>query len=194
MSIAGYAGWPAYDTFLIVLLSGRPVYDPNPLRPNPNPKKPVSGSCRVHGLGRTLTPLLLYVFSLVMAIYNLSHNLLNNSCGHEHVTRNFLKNRLHPWQMLMIFRRYSLHFGRYSLSSLLVNFPSFYIEFFLYQKFKKYCLGKLRSSPWSELDGLRPETRIINEQLGKIITKGFLTVNSQPAVNGEKSDSPSVGE
>ena len=38
-------------------LSGRPVYDPNPLRPNPNPKKPVSGSCRVHGLGRTLTPL-----------------------------------------------------------------------------------------------------------------------------------------
>ncbi|XP_030938623.1 methylenetetrahydrofolate reductase 2-like [Quercus lobata] len=61
------------------------------------------------------------------------------------------------------------------------------------EKFKKYCLGKLRSSPWSELDGLQPETRIINEQLGKINTKGFLTVNSQPAVNGEKSDSPSVG-
>ena len=38
-------------------LSGRPVYDPNPLRPNPNPKKPVLGSCRVRGLGRTLTPL-----------------------------------------------------------------------------------------------------------------------------------------
>ncbi|KAL4650655.1 hypothetical protein ACB092_01G103900 [Castanea dentata] len=62
------------------------------------------------------------------------------------------------------------------------------------EKFKKYCLGKLRSSPWSELDGLQPETRIINEQLGKIIAKEFLTVNSQPAVNGEKSDSPSVGE
>ena len=44
VSIAGYAGWPAYDTFLIVSLSGRPVYDPNPLRPNPNPKKPVSCS------------------------------------------------------------------------------------------------------------------------------------------------------
>ena len=43
--------------FLIVLLSGRPVYDPNPLRPNPNPEKPVSGSCRVRGFGRTLTPL-----------------------------------------------------------------------------------------------------------------------------------------
>ena len=150
----------------------------------------------INGSNHNLVKLhvLLYVFSLVMAIYNLSHNLLNSSCGHEHVTRNFLKNRLHPWQMLMIFRRYSLHFGRNSLSSLLVNFPSFNIEFFLYQKFKKYCLGKLGSSPWSELDGLRPETRIINEQLGKIISKGFLTVNGQPAVNGEKSDSPSVGE
>ena len=51
------AGWPVYDPFLIVSLSGRPVYDPNSLRPNPNPKKPVLGSCRVHGLGQTLTPL-----------------------------------------------------------------------------------------------------------------------------------------
>ncbi|GLT68105.1 hypothetical protein SLA2020_403640 [Shorea laevis] len=63
----------------------------------------------------------------------------------------------------------------------------------IHEKFKKYCLGKLRSSPWSELDGLQPETRIINEQLGKINIKGFLTINSQPAVNGEKSSSPSVG-
>ena len=58
MFIAGYAGWPDYDTFFIVSFSGQPVYDPNPLRSNPNPKKPVSGSCRVHGLGQTLTPLL----------------------------------------------------------------------------------------------------------------------------------------
>ena len=57
VSIAGYAGWPVYDPFFIVSLSGRPVYDQNPLRPNPNPKKPVSGSCCVRGLGRTLTPL-----------------------------------------------------------------------------------------------------------------------------------------
>ncbi|KAG6579712.1 Methylenetetrahydrofolate reductase 2, partial [Cucurbita argyrosperma subsp. sororia] len=63
----------------------------------------------------------------------------------------------------------------------------------VYEKFMKYCLGKLRSSPWSELDGLQAETRIISEQLGKINMKGFLSINSQPAVNGEKSDSPSVG-
>lgn len=63
----------------------------------------------------------------------------------------------------------------------------------IYEKFMKFCLGKLRSSPWSELDGLQAETKIINEQLGNINLKGFLTINSQPAVNGAKSDSPTVG-
>ena len=48
---------PLYDMFFIVLHSGRPVYNPNLLRPNPNPQKPVSSLCHVHGLGRTLTPL-----------------------------------------------------------------------------------------------------------------------------------------
>ncbi|CAA0839299.1 Methylenetetrahydrofolate reductase 2 [Striga hermonthica] len=61
------------------------------------------------------------------------------------------------------------------------------------EKFMKFCLGKLRSNPWSELDGLQPETKIINEQLADINLKGFLTINSQPAVNGLKSDSPSFG-
>ncbi|KAJ6908840.1 hypothetical protein NC651_019039 [Populus alba x Populus x berolinensis] len=63
----------------------------------------------------------------------------------------------------------------------------------IYEKFKVYCLGKLKSSPWSELEGLQPETKIINEQLSRINLKGFLTINSQLAVNAEKSDSPSVG-
>ncbi|CAL9181759.1 unnamed protein product, partial [Musa hybrid cultivar] len=61
------------------------------------------------------------------------------------------------------------------------------------ERFMKFCLGKLRSSPWSELDGLQPETKIINEQLSQVNLKGFLTINSQPPVNGEKSDSPAVG-
>ena len=42
--IAGHVGQPVYDTFLIVSLSGRSIYDPSPLRPNPNPSKPVSCS------------------------------------------------------------------------------------------------------------------------------------------------------
>ncbi|KAK9725304.1 hypothetical protein RND81_05G135100 [Saponaria officinalis] len=61
------------------------------------------------------------------------------------------------------------------------------------EMFKNFCLGKLKSNPWSELDGLQPETKIIDEKLVDINTKGFLTINSQPAVNGEKSDSPTVG-
>ncbi|KAK9672132.1 hypothetical protein RND81_12G079000 [Saponaria officinalis] len=59
--------------------------------------------------------------------------------------------------------------------------------------FKNFCLGKLKSNPWSELDGLQPETKIIDEKLGNINMKGFLSINSQPAVNGESSDSPTVG-
>ncbi|CAM8947732.1 unnamed protein product [Rhodiola kirilowii] len=61
------------------------------------------------------------------------------------------------------------------------------------ERFAKLCQGELKSSPWSELEGLQPETKIIDEQLGSINSKGFLTINSQPAVNGEKSDSPTVG-
>ena len=57
MSIAGHAGWPTYDTFLIMSRLGWHVYDPNPLRPNPNPQKLVLGSCRVRRMGWTLTPL-----------------------------------------------------------------------------------------------------------------------------------------
>ncbi|KAK7356662.1 hypothetical protein VNO80_15937 [Phaseolus coccineus] len=63
----------------------------------------------------------------------------------------------------------------------------------IYERFRMCCIGKLRSNPWSELDGLQPETKIINEQLERINTKDFLTINSQPAVNGEKSDSPTIG-
>lgn len=58
----------------------------------------------------------------------------------------------------------------------------------------KYCLGQLKTSPWSDLDALQPETKIIDEQLASINLKGFLTINSQPAVNGAKSDSPSIGK
>ncbi|XP_062212821.1 methylenetetrahydrofolate reductase (NADH) 1 [Phragmites australis] len=61
------------------------------------------------------------------------------------------------------------------------------------ERFMNFCQGKLTSSPWSELDGLQPETKIIDDQLVKINQKGFLTINSQPSVNGEKSDSPTVG-
>ena len=59
VSITGYVGWPAYNTFLIVSLLGRPIYDPNSLKSNPNPKNPVSSLYRVHELGHVLTTLVL---------------------------------------------------------------------------------------------------------------------------------------
>ena len=40
--------------FRIIIVSR---VDPNPLRSNPNPKKPVLDLYRVRGLGRTLTPI-----------------------------------------------------------------------------------------------------------------------------------------
>lgn len=67
------------------------------------------------------------------------------------------------------------------------------MEFLHHQRFMNYCLGKLRTCPWSELDGLQAETKIIDDHLGGINSKGFLTINSQPAVNGAKSDAPLVG-
>lgn len=78
-------------------------------------------------------------------------------------------------------------------SSIWINHLTFFLCN-LWQRFMNYCLGKLQSSPWSELDGLQPETKIIDEKLANINLKGFLTINSQPAVNGEKSDSPTVGK
>ena len=54
-------------------LSSRPIYDPNPLRSNPNLKKPVSGLCRVHGLGRTLTPLIKYNTRVKSFVFYLFH-------------------------------------------------------------------------------------------------------------------------
>ena len=73
MSNVSITGWPTYDTFFIVSLSGWPVYDPNPLRFNHNPKKPVLGSCRVHGLGRTLTPLIKYNTRVKSFVFYLFH-------------------------------------------------------------------------------------------------------------------------
>ena len=55
VSVVGHAGWPAYDTFLIMLLSGQPFYDPNPLRSNPYSQKLMSCLCHVRGSGQTLT-------------------------------------------------------------------------------------------------------------------------------------------
>jgi methylenetetrahydrofolate reductase (NADPH) len=61
------------------------------------------------------------------------------------------------------------------------------------QVFQKHVRGEMDSTPWSEADDLNPETSIISSHLEKLIGKGWWTVASQPAVNGQRSDDKLVG-
>lgn len=45
----------------------------------------------------------------------------------------------------------------------------------------------MASLPWSE-DAPAPETSVISEHLARLNELGFLTINSQPAVNGAASN------
>lgn len=58
--------------------------------------------------------------------------------------------------------------------------------------FSKFCQGQLSALPWSDLPA-SSETSIISEQLARINELGFLTINSQPAVNGARSDDKQLG-
>lgn len=62
----------------------------------------------------------------------------------------------------------------------------------LYSIFGRYCRGELKQLPWSD-SPLSPETDAIKDQLVKINEKGFLTINSQPEVNGAVSTDEKVG-
>ncbi|EKM50042.1 uncharacterized protein PHACADRAFT_264540 [Phanerochaete carnosa HHB-10118-sp] len=53
--------------------------------------------------------------------------------------------------------------------------------------FAKFCLGKLPALPWSD-SSPSPETSVISGQLAKLNELGFMTINSQPAVDGVRSD------
>jgi methylenetetrahydrofolate reductase (NADPH) len=58
--------------------------------------------------------------------------------------------------------------------------------------FVKFCSAELPKLPWSEV-AVRPETMRINQDLIRMNRKGFLTINSQPQVNGVSSTDPDVG-
>lgn len=53
--------------------------------------------------------------------------------------------------------------------------------------FSKFCLGQLAALPWSDTTP-SSETTVIAQQLAKLNDLGFLTINSQPAVDGARSD------
>jgi len=62
----------------------------------------------------------------------------------------------------------------------------------VYDVFGDYILGKIPLLPWCE-QSLQPESFTIQEELAALNRKGFLTINSQPAVNGVPSDDPVFG-
>ena len=53
--------------------------------------------------------------------------------------------------------------------------------------FRSFCAGELKALPWSD-SGVAKETRVINTQLGLLNALGYLTINSQPAVDGAKCE------
>ncbi|MCO5565362.1 hypothetical protein L7F22_019035 [Adiantum nelumboides] len=58
--------------------------------------------------------------------------------------------------------------------------------------FCNFCRGKVTALPWSETP-IAKETTVIDEMLQKLNSLGFLTINSQPAVDGAPSDDPVHG-
>ncbi|KAI8376932.1 methylenetetrahydrofolate reductase-domain-containing protein [Blakeslea trispora] len=60
------------------------------------------------------------------------------------------------------------------------------------QTFAQYCKGQIAGIPWSAQQ-LDPETDVIRQRLAAINLLGYLTINSQPAVNGAKSSDPIYG-
>jgi len=58
--------------------------------------------------------------------------------------------------------------------------------------FRDFCLGRVLSLPWSE-QGASSEMKVIAQKLAQVNDLGFLTINSQPAVNGVPSNDKVFG-
>jgi methylenetetrahydrofolate reductase (NADPH) len=58
--------------------------------------------------------------------------------------------------------------------------------------FEKYIRGEGKSLPWSD-SPLKPETSVIRNNLASLNSRGFLTINSQPAVDGATSSDVKFG-
>ncbi|WFD33066.1 methylenetetrahydrofolate reductase [NAD(P)H] [Malassezia sp. CBS 17886] len=58
--------------------------------------------------------------------------------------------------------------------------------------FERFCAGDVAALPWSEAPVAR-ETKTIDRKLMQLNAQGYLTINSQPAVDGARSDDPVHG-
>lgn len=62
----------------------------------------------------------------------------------------------------------------------------------VFEVFARFCAGELDCFPW--VDGeLQAETRRISDELVQLNRAGYLTINSQPPVDGADSEDPEVG-
>jgi hypothetical protein len=62
----------------------------------------------------------------------------------------------------------------------------------VYDVFVRFLEGKVTTLPWCE-HSPAPETSYISSNLKLLNANGYLTINSQPAVNGSSSTDPEVG-
>ncbi len=62
----------------------------------------------------------------------------------------------------------------------------------VYEVFAHYVEGEVPHIPWCETP-LQPESFLIQKQLAMVNRAGFLTVNSQPSVNGAPSTHKTFG-
>lgn len=53
--------------------------------------------------------------------------------------------------------------------------------------------GQIDVLPWNEMESLHSETGTIKNEIVALNKAGFLTINSQPRVNGVASSDPAVG-
>lgn len=60
------------------------------------------------------------------------------------------------------------------------------------ETFAKYCSGEIACLPWSDTP-LSAESSVITKQLVECNRMGYLTINSQPAVDGIPSSDPVHG-
>ncbi|GMH43579.1 hypothetical protein BSKO_11501 [Bryopsis sp. KO-2023] len=59
--------------------------------------------------------------------------------------------------------------------------------------FVRYCKGGISILPWNEMDSMQKESNTILSSLVEVNKLGYLTINSQPMVNGVPSSDPKVG-
>lgn len=62
----------------------------------------------------------------------------------------------------------------------------------VFEVFARYVEGDLPHIPWCETP-LQPESLLIQQQLSELNRAGFLTVNSQPSINGKSSSDKIFG-